>query len=450
MVQRFGTDKVGSSFAYVLCVWFISIAGIGIYNIAKYDPTVFKALNPKYIINYFKRNKKDAWISIGGVVMCITALSDLPHQKRIPLVLLKVCVRLRFCLNQAMKDPISNITLGALGSSSSWLRFPLSSLKLAVKIFDSTGHFGMWHGEVLDSLFQQGLNIAIEEKKSKEKALKNKFLKKSGQNKLLIKKRLFRFDYQPDIKFEDEDLALMLLSFILDEFEHLETMLLYGKENVSLDVVCSSLYSHELRKQDKMKTKSTTSEEALVARGHQQSQAKRRRRRSKSKDRAVAKDECAFCQEKGHWKKDCPKLKKKGKSLQDANIAECKSNAESDISLVAMPSTSSHPDEWILDSGYTYHIIHSGIFFKISRTQWWGCLHGILRDVRYVPKLKKHCISLGALESKGLVMMIRDEFLKQLQEHRLLMASQICRQKSCLLNLFCLTLTMSSDGLPEE
>ncbi|KAM3248794.1 hypothetical protein P3L10_010563 [Capsicum annuum] len=77
MVQRFGTDKVGSSFAYVLCVWFNSIAGIGIYNIAKYDPTVFKALNPKYIIEYFKRNKKNAWISIGGVVMCITGAEAL-------------------------------------------------------------------------------------------------------------------------------------------------------------------------------------------------------------------------------------------------------------------------------------------------------------------------------------------------------------------------------------
>ena len=74
------------------------------------------------------------------------------------------------------------------------------------------------------------------------KALKDKCLKKSGQNKLLMKKRLFRFDYQQgttmnthitmfnqlvsdlmnlDVKFEDEDFALMLLSSIIDEFEHL-------------------------------------------------------------------------------------------------------------------------------------------------------------------------------------------------------------------------------------
>ena len=43
------------------------------------------------------------------------------------------------------------------GSSSSWSRFPVSTLKLAVEIFDDTGHFGMGQGEVLDSFFQQAL-----------------------------------------------------------------------------------------------------------------------------------------------------------------------------------------------------------------------------------------------------------------------------------------------------
>lgn len=72
MVQRLGTDKVGYSFAPIMCLWFTMIGGIGLYNSIKYDPTVLKALNPKYIVEYFIRNKKDAWISLGGVVMCIT------------------------------------------------------------------------------------------------------------------------------------------------------------------------------------------------------------------------------------------------------------------------------------------------------------------------------------------------------------------------------------------
>lgn len=71
-VQRFGTDKVGYSFAPIITTWFLLIGGIGVFNFVKYDPSVIKALNPKYIIDYFKRNKKDAWISLGGAVLAIT------------------------------------------------------------------------------------------------------------------------------------------------------------------------------------------------------------------------------------------------------------------------------------------------------------------------------------------------------------------------------------------
>lgn len=71
-IQRFGTDKIGYSFAPVLTIWFLFIGAIGFYNFLKYDTGVIKALNPWYIIDYFKRNKKDAWISLGGVILCLT------------------------------------------------------------------------------------------------------------------------------------------------------------------------------------------------------------------------------------------------------------------------------------------------------------------------------------------------------------------------------------------
>ncbi|KAK9054957.1 hypothetical protein SSX86_026036 [Deinandra increscens subsp. villosa] len=83
MVQRFGTDKVGYSFAPIISVWFSLIAGIGVYNFLNYDPSVAKAINPKYIVDYFKRNGKDGWISLGGVVLAITGteamFADLGH-----------------------------------------------------------------------------------------------------------------------------------------------------------------------------------------------------------------------------------------------------------------------------------------------------------------------------------------------------------------------------------
>nr|XP_019068924.1 uncharacterized protein LOC109120011 [Solanum lycopersicum] len=163
----------------------------------------------------------------------------------------------------------------------------------------------MWQGEVLDVLFQQRLDIAIEERKpdsvgeedwkiinrvtcgtiqsylareqrypyTKEtsanklwNSLEEKFLNKNSQNKLYMKRRLLRFTYirgstmndhitsfnklatdlrNMDVTFMDGDMALMLLSSLLDEFEHLEMTLLHGNDEVSLKEVCSVLYSYE-------------------------------------------------------------------------------------------------------------------------------------------------------------------------------------------------------------
>ncbi|KAI4329756.1 hypothetical protein MLD38_028104 [Melastoma candidum] len=77
MFQRFGTDKVGYTFAPIICVWFILIASIGLYNFLTHDPTIFKALNPIYIVEYFRRNRKEAWISLGGIVLSITGTEAL-------------------------------------------------------------------------------------------------------------------------------------------------------------------------------------------------------------------------------------------------------------------------------------------------------------------------------------------------------------------------------------
>lgn len=71
-MQRFGTDKVGYTFAPVISVWFLLIAGIGMYNLTVHEITILRAFNPKYIVDYFRRNGKEAWVSLGGVVLCIT------------------------------------------------------------------------------------------------------------------------------------------------------------------------------------------------------------------------------------------------------------------------------------------------------------------------------------------------------------------------------------------
>ena len=102
-----------------------------------------------------------------------------------------------------------------------------------------------------------------------------------------------------------------------------------------------------------------TSSEALMVRGrseHKKS-GRRGRLRSKSKGstkRKIGKDECAFCHNKGHWKKDCPLLKNNGKKDSNANVAHS-TDEDSDFALTGS-SFVCHSDEWIMDSACTFHM----------------------------------------------------------------------------------------------
>ncbi|PWA49526.1 Retrovirus-related Pol polyprotein from transposon TNT 1-94 [Artemisia annua] len=369
-------------------------------------------------------------------------------------------------------------------TSPSWARPVLMNARLAVEVFVGTGHFGMWQSKVLDALFQQGLDIAIEESKpedveernwltinrlacgtvrsclsreqryafSKETsayklwvALEEKFLKKNCQNKLFMKKRLFRFTYVPgttmndhitsfnqlvtdlmnmDEVFKDQDLALILLGSLLEEYELLETTLLNGKDDVSLSEVCAALYSKELRRKDKQ-ISSSGDAEVLLVRGRLQKKGTDKRWRSKSRQR-LSKDECAFCHEKGHWKRDCPKLKTKDnhykrKAVAEANVTKC-DDEESDLSL-ATSSNENASRVWLLDSACSHHITphrewfsnfekHEEVVYTADETPL--TTHGIgsvrlqnedgtivtLKGVHYSPKLKKNLISVGTSESK--------------------------------------------------
>ena len=47
--------------------------------------------------------------------------------------------------------------------------------------------------------------------------------------------------YESDIKLEDEDKAMMLLTSLSASYEHLVTTLLYGKETLELEEVLGAL-----------------------------------------------------------------------------------------------------------------------------------------------------------------------------------------------------------------
>lgn len=75
-VQRFGTEKVGFSFAPITMVWFLFITGIGLFNLFVYGFGVLHAFNPWCMVEYFQRNGKRGFISLGGTFLCITGRSS--------------------------------------------------------------------------------------------------------------------------------------------------------------------------------------------------------------------------------------------------------------------------------------------------------------------------------------------------------------------------------------
>ena len=116
-------------------------------------------------------------------------------------------------------------------SSSSSKMISVSTAKIDVEKFDGRNNFGLWQSEVMDGLYQQDLDIALEENKPQDidqkdwerqnrkacgvirsclsreqkypfmketsasnlwKALENKFMKKSNENRLYLLKRLYR------------------------------------------------------------------------------------------------------------------------------------------------------------------------------------------------------------------------------------------------------------------
>ena len=182
----------------------------------------------------------------------------------------------------------------ALAESSakpSAVRMSVSNAKFEVEKFDGMSNFGMWQCEVMDVLIQQELDIALEDKpeemsdkdwdkinrqacgsirlclakdqkyfvmreiKAKElwKMLADKYMTKSVENRLYLKKKLFRFQYHVgismskhlndynkilanlqnlEVEIKDMDKALLLLNSLPDTYDHLIITLLYRKNEI--------------------------------------------------------------------------------------------------------------------------------------------------------------------------------------------------------------------------
>jgi KUP system potassium uptake protein len=81
-LQHKGTTHIGKLFAPIMVLWFVFIGAFGIMQIM-HEPTVFRAINPVYALEFFVNNGTHGIIVLGSVVLCITGCealyADLGH-----------------------------------------------------------------------------------------------------------------------------------------------------------------------------------------------------------------------------------------------------------------------------------------------------------------------------------------------------------------------------------
>lgn len=87
--QRKGTERVASAFGPLMLIWFIALSISGLFSIF-HSPSVIKALNPYYAIQFLSENGLAGFIVLSEVILCATGgealYADMGHLGRKPII----------------------------------------------------------------------------------------------------------------------------------------------------------------------------------------------------------------------------------------------------------------------------------------------------------------------------------------------------------------------------
>ena len=74
--QAQGTSRIGRTFGPIMTVWFLCIAVLGVWGIARH-PTVLLAVDPRYGLSYLFSGGARGFLVLGGVFLCVTGAEAL-------------------------------------------------------------------------------------------------------------------------------------------------------------------------------------------------------------------------------------------------------------------------------------------------------------------------------------------------------------------------------------
>ncbi|VFQ97171.1 unnamed protein product, partial [Cuscuta campestris] len=308
--------------------------------------------------------------------------------------------------------------------------------------------FAWWKMQIEALLGECDLDMVLEEKPDgmdkaaeaiwdskdkKARALSNMYEKPSAGNRVFLMRKLFMMrmnegspvaDHINEVnsilsrlssvgmKFDDDTQAVILLSSLPDSWSGFVTTVTEtaGTGNLKFDRIRDSVLGEDIRRRNASGGSTSGLLSVSRGRGNNRNSGSRGKSSSKAGKNVV----CWVCKEVGHVKRQCPNKKNE--------ISAVVGNASDDDSDALILSMESYVDSWVMDSGASFHGMHSGeamvnlkkgdfgkvklgngkilkvtgmgdIDLKTSFGTTWS-----LQNVRVIPRLKTKLISVGQLD----------------------------------------------------